>query len=270
VAISIGVFTYSRRVMMTVGRGIMELTPVAALVVVWSHSVVLFLFASQGLERFLDSQGLPTIPLVPVSSSQAVVGAIIGIGLLKGGRGIRWRTIGGITSGWLFTPVLAALISFVSLFFFQNVFQQETYRPVAYSLTAEAVARVKSAGIPTVPIDAIVGKNFPDAVSFNRALSENPELTQRERDIIIASSEIDKMTISHSGIAGLTSGWITAEQKKALAKLEGQTFNHRWVLDNALADISPEWQPDKGDITFNDNLQHQLSYIYRFFRDDTD
>ena len=129
-AIAVGVFTYSRRVMMTVGKGIMELTPVAAFVAVWSHSIVLFLFASQGLENILIRFGLPSIPLVPVSSSQAIVGAVIGMGLLKGGRGIRWRTVGGITVGWVITPVIAILICFISLFIFQNVFQQVVYRPI--------------------------------------------------------------------------------------------------------------------------------------------
>ncbi len=71
VAVSIGVCTYSKRVMMTIGEGIMELSPVAALVVVGAHAIVLFLFASQGLEQFLINHGLPSIPLVPVSSSQA-------------------------------------------------------------------------------------------------------------------------------------------------------------------------------------------------------
>jgi PiT family inorganic phosphate transporter len=108
----------------------MELTPVAAFVAVWSHSIVLFLFASQGLENILIRFGLPPIPLVPVSSSQAIVGAVIGMGLLKGGRGIRWRTVGGITIGWVVTPAIAILICFISLFIFQNVFQQEVFRPV--------------------------------------------------------------------------------------------------------------------------------------------
>ena len=49
VAISVGVFTYSRRVMMTVGQGIMEISPVAALVVVWAHSIVLFCFLPKAL-----------------------------------------------------------------------------------------------------------------------------------------------------------------------------------------------------------------------------
>ncbi len=77
VAIAVGVFTYSKRVMTTVGSGIMDLSPIAALVAVSAHSIVLFLFSSQGLEAFLRSHGLPAIPLVPVSSSQAIVGAVI-------------------------------------------------------------------------------------------------------------------------------------------------------------------------------------------------
>jgi len=72
-AIAVGVLTYSKRVMATVGSGIMDLSPVAALVAVWSHSIVLFLFSSQGLEAFLRSHGLPSIPLVLVSSSQAIL-----------------------------------------------------------------------------------------------------------------------------------------------------------------------------------------------------
>jgi len=124
VAIAVGVLTYSRRVMETVGEGIMKLSPVAAFAVVSAHSLVLFLFASQGLERFLTGHGLPAIPLVPVSSSQAIVGAVIGIGMLKGGRGIRWRTLGGITSGWVITPIIAGVFSLLLLFFLQNVFHQ--------------------------------------------------------------------------------------------------------------------------------------------------
>ena len=63
IAIAVGVFTYSKRVMMTVGGGLMPLSPVAAWVIVIAHSIVLTLFASEGLEYFLASNGLPTIPL---------------------------------------------------------------------------------------------------------------------------------------------------------------------------------------------------------------
>ncbi|MCW9049051.1 MAG: inorganic phosphate transporter [Deltaproteobacteria bacterium] len=126
-AISIGVMTYSKRVMATVGSGIFKLSPVMAFVAVWAHSVVLFLFASERLESLLISVGLPPLPLVPVSSSQAIVGAIIGMGLMKGRHNIRWRTVGGIAGSWVTTPIFACLLSFILLFILQNVFQQTVY-----------------------------------------------------------------------------------------------------------------------------------------------
>ena len=63
------VITYSQRVMRTVGQDLLPLSPVGGLVVVVSQGVVLLLFASERLEYLLASAGLPTIPLVPVSSS---------------------------------------------------------------------------------------------------------------------------------------------------------------------------------------------------------
>jgi PiT family inorganic phosphate transporter len=105
----------------------MPLSPVAAWVVVLAHSIVLFLFASQGLESFLSANGLPTIPLVPVSSSQAVVGAVLGIAFLKGGRGIKWRVLGNIGSGWVAAPAIAGIVCFIGLYFMQNVFNQKVF-----------------------------------------------------------------------------------------------------------------------------------------------
>ena len=124
VAIAIGVATYSRNVMMTVGNELGRISPTAAFVAVLSHSIVLFIFASRGLEAWLAGNGLPTIPLVPVSSSQAVVGSVVGIAILNGIAGIRWRILGNIVLGWIATPALAGLICFFGLFFLQNVFNQ--------------------------------------------------------------------------------------------------------------------------------------------------
>lgn len=121
-AIALGVFTYSKGVMMTVGGNLGRLSPSAALITVLSHSIVLFLFASRGLEAWLMSHGLPTIPLVPVSSSQAVVGAIVGISILQGTAGIQWPVLGKIVAGWVATPFAAGLLCFIGLFFLQNVF----------------------------------------------------------------------------------------------------------------------------------------------------
>ena len=127
IAIAVGGFTYSKKVMFTVGNDLLKLSPVAAFIVVIAHSIVLFLFASQGISHFLNSIHLPAIPLVPVSSSQAIVGAVIGIGILKGGKEVQWNIAGKITIGWFLLPVIAALISFVVLFVLQNIFNQTVY-----------------------------------------------------------------------------------------------------------------------------------------------
>ena len=127
IAIAAGVFTYSKRVMLTVGSGIVPMSPLAAGVVVIAHSVVLFAFASQGLERLLAAHGLPTIPLVPVSSSQAIVGAIVGLGLMRGGRDIDWGLVRNVGLGWITTPLVAAAVCFIALYFVQNVFDQPVW-----------------------------------------------------------------------------------------------------------------------------------------------
>ncbi|RMF60104.1 MAG: inorganic phosphate transporter, partial [Calditrichaeota bacterium] len=121
-AIATGVYTYSERVMVTVGRNLFRLTPEAALVVVLANAMVLFLFASKSLESWLLAHGLPPIPLVPVSSTQAVIGALIGMGLVKRAKNINYGILGEIALGWVSTPIAAGVIAFISLFFLQNVF----------------------------------------------------------------------------------------------------------------------------------------------------
>lgn len=134
-AIAVGIYTYSERVMYTVGNDLFKLTPIAALIVVLSESLVLYLFASQGLKGWLQSHGLPSIPLVPVSSSQAVIGAVIGIAIAKGGKGVNYKILRRISIGWVVTPILAGLICFVSLFIMQNVFEQEVVKLESHELS---------------------------------------------------------------------------------------------------------------------------------------
>ena len=129
-AIAVGAF-FSKRVMMTVGKDIVTVGPVGGWVVVMAHSLVLFVFSSQGLQQLLVDLGLPRIPLVPVSSSQAVVGAVCGLALahgIGGARQIRFSVLRNIALGWLATPAIAAGISYIALFFVQNVFEQVVYR----------------------------------------------------------------------------------------------------------------------------------------------
>jgi inorganic phosphate transporter, PiT family len=265
VAIAVGVITYSKRVMTTVGSGIMELSPVAALVAVWSHSIVLFLFSSQGLEVFLRSHGLPAIPLVPVSSSQAIVGAVIGMGLLRGGKNINWRIVGGISSGWVITPVIAALMSFISLFFMQNVFMQETFRPVSYQITKEAALRIDKTGFSSIELETLKGKKFKSALKIKKALSGQVSLTPKILDIVLSASKINEMEITMDKINSIDPGWITNEQKKVLKKFYGRTFMHHWQFAETLGCSSPFWQFHESDKKFNENLNRKFLYLYNLF-----
>ena len=144
VSIAVGIVTYSKKVMMTVGNDLMKLSAEAALVIVLAHAMVLFIFSSSSLSNALHSIGLPAIPLVPVSSSQAIVGAIMGIGLLKGGRGIKFNILGRISLGWVTTPIIAGFVSFVSLFFMDNVFKLQVF-----NVTNTAFKAITDNNIPT-------------------------------------------------------------------------------------------------------------------------
>ncbi len=130
-AISVGIYTYSQRMMTTVGNDIFKLTPVLALIVVLAQALVLLMFASTALKNVLMAIGWPSLPLVPVSSSQAIIGAIFGVGLIKGGKGINYRILGRIAAGWIITPVTAGVLTFIALFFVQNVFEQEVIHRTA-------------------------------------------------------------------------------------------------------------------------------------------
>jgi inorganic phosphate transporter, PiT family len=128
IAIAVGIYTYSHHVMRTVGNDLYKLSPVSALIVVLAHSVVLFLFASEDLKMWFEMRNLPWFPLVPISSSQAVVGGVLGIGIAKGGRNINLRLLARIAMGWVSTPLAAAVASFVLLFIVQNLFLLEVFR----------------------------------------------------------------------------------------------------------------------------------------------
>lgn len=95
-AIALGILTFSRRVIRTVGSGLVPLDPFAALVVVLGEAITLNIYALIG---------------VPVSASQAVVGAVIGIGLVKGVKTIDARQLVRVLFGWLGTPTIAFALS---------------------------------------------------------------------------------------------------------------------------------------------------------------
>ncbi len=96
ISIAVGALTYSKRVMETIGKKITPLSPFSALIVVMTHAFALHFF---------------TWIKIPVSSSQAVVGAVIGIGLFHGSRTINRKTMIRIFVGWLLTPLIAAFLA---------------------------------------------------------------------------------------------------------------------------------------------------------------
>jgi phosphate/sulfate permease len=121
-AIAAGIVTYSKKVMETVGNNIVELSSEAALVAVLAQALVLFIFSSSWLSTVFVKIGLPPIPMVPVSSSQVIIGCVIGIGLYKGARNINFRILGEIAAGWIVTPIISGILAFFSLFFVKNIF----------------------------------------------------------------------------------------------------------------------------------------------------
>jgi PiT family inorganic phosphate transporter len=135
-AIAAGIITYSRKVMETVGANIVELNSEAAMVVVLAQSIVLFIFSSSALSSLLVRIGLPPIPLVPVSSSQVIIGCVVGIGLYKGVRNINFRLLGEIALGWVATPLITGILTFLSLFLFRNIFNIDVGSKIAESAPA--------------------------------------------------------------------------------------------------------------------------------------
>ena len=97
-SIAFGILTFSRGVMETVGRNLVALDPYCALVVVLAGAMAVYTFTWIG---------------VPVSSSQAVIGAVLGIGILKGTQTIRKKTLFSILLAWFVTPLAGCLYFFL-------------------------------------------------------------------------------------------------------------------------------------------------------------
>ena len=95
-SIGMGILTFSRGVMETVGKKLVQLDPFSALIVVLAEAVTVHFYTLVG---------------VPVSTSQAVIGAVLGVGIVKGIKTVSRRTLLNILIGWFITPVLAGLIS---------------------------------------------------------------------------------------------------------------------------------------------------------------
>jgi PiT family inorganic phosphate transporter len=97
-SIALGTLTYSRKVMETVGKGIVPLDPFSALVAVLAEALSLHLFTQIG---------------VPVSSSQAIVGAVVGVGLVGDVQTVSVKMLARIGIGWIMTPVSGGVMVYL-------------------------------------------------------------------------------------------------------------------------------------------------------------
>lgn len=96
----LGITTFSRGVLNTVGRGIVKLDAFSALVAVFCEATTVLIFALLG---------------VPISTMFALVGAIVGIGVVRS-KTIRFNKLLAIGGGWFAVPAVSCLLS--ALFFF--------------------------------------------------------------------------------------------------------------------------------------------------------
>ncbi|MBF0428875.1 MAG: inorganic phosphate transporter, partial [Magnetococcales bacterium] len=217
--------------------------PVAAVIVVLSTSLVLLLFASEDLEFLLASMGLPTIPLVPVSSSQAVVGAVIGIGFIQNSHNIKWSVTGRIAIAWVQTPVISALVSFVMLFFVQNLFSQTVFQKVEYQLSKPLLERhVKTMDVKS--LETLIGKPFDNSGSLKSEVDKLlPKADYKAELKMIQEARMERIYIDAARFPELDkSGILTKPQIDSVKSLAGKTFDYRWQLENALAETSETWR----------------------------
>jgi len=92
--IALGAVTYSKKVMRTVGQKITTLDPFSAAITIFSAALTVHVFVYIG---------------VPVSTSQAAVGAVAGIGFVKDARAVSRKTLLNCVLGWGATPIIAAI-----------------------------------------------------------------------------------------------------------------------------------------------------------------
>ena len=97
-SIAVGAATYGRKVAYTVGKSITPLDIPGAFVAQLSSAFGMHFFSLLG---------------IPVSTSSAIVGAVVGVGLVKGMKAISKKTLSTILLGWLLTPTFAAASSFL-------------------------------------------------------------------------------------------------------------------------------------------------------------
>ncbi len=101
-----GVLTYSWKVMRTIGMRIIPMDAYSAVVSTLSEAITIHLFTQVG---------------VPISASQAIVGAVVGVGIVKDVKTVSKRMLGEIGFGWISTPLISGLLSYIIVKIWQGL-----------------------------------------------------------------------------------------------------------------------------------------------------
>ena len=96
-SIALGALTFGRGIAETIGKSITKLNLKSAFAAQVAAGMGLHVFSMIG---------------IPVSSSQATVGAVLGVGMVHGIRAISKRKIMEIVIGWIATPMVSGVTAF--------------------------------------------------------------------------------------------------------------------------------------------------------------
>jgi PiT family inorganic phosphate transporter len=255
----------------TVGKAIFKMSPVIGFIAILSSSIVLFIFSSKSIQIFLDRLHLPTLPLVPVSSSQAIIGAIIGLGIIKGVNNIQYKSLSKIALGWLVNPILAGLICFISLFFMQNVFDQTVYKPTAYVYTDTVMARLDSLGIDIAKIKTINNNTFENSKELRSVLERHSGLSLAEKSLIAEYGVYHPMYVSPKSLTIIRLRNHFSDNVYApLLEIENEIYNYKWQIKDRLSAESELWRykPKKlRNDFYNSELDKRYELLFDMFTD---
>jgi len=106
VGIVVGLATFGRRVIATVGEKITQLTPSRGFAAELAAATTIVIASGTGL---------------PISTTHTLVGAVLGVGMARGIDAIDLRVVGRIFASWLITVPAGALLSIIFFFLLKAI-----------------------------------------------------------------------------------------------------------------------------------------------------
>jgi PiT family inorganic phosphate transporter len=107
IGIVVGLATYGKKVIATVGQKITELTPSRGFACQLAASTTVVIASGTGL---------------PISTTHTLVGAVLGVGMARGIGALNLRVVGNIFMSWIVTLPAGALLSIFFFYFFKGMF----------------------------------------------------------------------------------------------------------------------------------------------------